>query len=399
MKMQNKSKAVGKMDVRFTVMETRLLDTIVALCTEKTPFESNAISEKYLPQLNVLKIWNNTKQQCHLAASLWDIYVKILESLPSDVEINLDSFLHALDVSLNTEVEDVNGIKVAESALTAAIFLANSVGFAFSSIAPKLNTLIMNAPLSNVSKQIQWKVLTQLNEALSLSSMLHQHFQKFANELIEFMKNDETIPDELFQLVSSIICSTASLINVPILVNLQRQVCLAALSANSKIGIFKLLNALLEHNHEGVALPIQVAQTVFWRDYGNQSQGIRDEIKRGRAICQIYVRPRKIPCCINQQEQKPNHLDEEDNDDDEDHSSNSEDSSIIELDDDINDVADQNQIENLHFKNSSTLVADEITTNKQKKIVDVQTQRYDNGSDDNSQGPTANDILEELVVD
>jgi hypothetical protein len=71
----------------FSWLESRLCKTIIALCTDRTPFES-AINE-YLPQLDVLLIRNTVSEQRMLAASLWSVYAELISSIPQGFFLTL----------------------------------------------------------------------------------------------------------------------------------------------------------------------------------------------------------------------------------------------------------------------------------------------------------------------
>ena len=71
-------KSIG-VDGYFSWLESRLFKTIIALCTDRTPFES--VSE-YLPQLDVLLIRNTILEQRRLAASLWITYMELINVAP-----------------------------------------------------------------------------------------------------------------------------------------------------------------------------------------------------------------------------------------------------------------------------------------------------------------------------
>lgn len=281
----NKGRHLGKAEMRFAQLESSIMETIVALCTRATPFD-----EVLLPQLDVLRLRLSLPEQHQLAASLWGSLTELVTAMPSGTELDLDIFFRALSTTLHTSSTKR---QLAENALSTTAFLVESIGFPFSAICIQLNFLLLNTAANpSVPCELRWKTLARINDALGVSSLLHEQFSIIVSPLIEGLKNGEKISIEHADLVASILRSSASLIKVPLLVDLQRQACLTALEPNADLAVLKLLNALLEHNHEGVPVPVQVARTIFWRDYGAQSLDHRELVMRGRALCEIYVRPR-----------------------------------------------------------------------------------------------------------
>uniref|UniRef100_A0A915NTC8 Uncharacterized protein n=1 Tax=Meloidogyne floridensis TaxID=298350 RepID=A0A915NTC8_9BILA len=99
---------------------------------------------------------------------------------------------------------------------------------------------------------------------------------------------------ELAELISSLIRTFAPILQISILLKLQHKVCLTVLSPFPWIGAIKLLNALLENNHEGIPVPIQIASNIFFREYTHESTEFKEQIIKGRALCQIYKRPKRL---------------------------------------------------------------------------------------------------------
>uniref|UniRef100_A0A915LFS1 Uncharacterized protein n=1 Tax=Meloidogyne javanica TaxID=6303 RepID=A0A915LFS1_MELJA len=260
----------------FSWLEPRLLKTIIDLCTSRTPFDS---LNEYLPQLDVLLIRNTILEQRRLAASLWSVYSELIGAAPKDTKIDLDNFMSALTASLSGEFE----LNLIQNSLNSVVELAKSVGFSFALISPSLNLLILNNP--NIPKILCWKTLRKLNEVLpDGASLLNEHF--------EISNSEEAW--ELAELIASLIRTFAPILQISFLLKLQHKVCLTVLSPSPWIGAVKLLNALLENNHEGIPVPIQIASNIFFREYTSENTEFKEQIIKGRALCQIYKRPKLL---------------------------------------------------------------------------------------------------------
>uniref|UniRef100_A0A183CDP5 Uncharacterized protein n=1 Tax=Globodera pallida TaxID=36090 RepID=A0A183CDP5_GLOPA len=216
------------------------------------------------------------------------------ETQPSGVQFDFELLLLALSVSLKCNSSDL-----AQNALSAMVFAVERVGFPACAIVRRLNSLIINS--TSISETIRLQTLTRLNSVLSVSSMLHEHFDKFASRVMELLKTDAQLPIELVDLVISLMETSVSLLRVSTLISLQKHVCVASLSDKPDNGILKLLNALLEHNHEGVPLPLQVANSVFQQGHFSYQNDVkfRTVLARGRSICQLITRPRRVTNCAN----------------------------------------------------------------------------------------------------
>ncbi|KAF7639800.1 hypothetical protein Mgra_00000720 [Meloidogyne graminicola] len=159
-------------------LEPRLLKTITALCTDRTPFDS--VSE-YLPQLDVLLIRNTVLEQRRLAASLWNVYSELIHSVHKETKINLDNFMHAISASLQGEYEP----SLVNNSLNSVVELSETVGFSFTLICPSLNLLLLNN--QNIPKFLLWKTLKRLNDALpNGASLLHENFTDICSKLLEY---------------------------------------------------------------------------------------------------------------------------------------------------------------------------------------------------------------------
>uniref|UniRef100_A0A915P587 Uncharacterized protein n=1 Tax=Meloidogyne floridensis TaxID=298350 RepID=A0A915P587_9BILA len=277
----------------FSWLEPRLLKTIIDLCTSRTPFDS---LNEYLPQLDVLLIRNTILEQRRLAASLWSVYSELIGAAPKETKIDLDNFMSALTASLSGEFE----LNLIQNSLNSVVELAKSVGFSFALISPSLNLLILNNP--NISKILCWKTLRKLNEVLTDgASLLNEHFEVFVDKFFEYFEEngEEKISNseeawELAELIASLIRTFAPILQISILLKLQHKVCLTVLSPSPWIGAIKLLNALLENNHEGIPVPIQIASNIFFREYTSENTEFKEQIIKGRALCQIYKRPKRL---------------------------------------------------------------------------------------------------------
>lgn len=275
----------------FSWIEPRLLKTIIDLCTNRTPFES---LNEYLPQLDVLLIRNTIVEQRRLAGSLWSVYSELLRAAPKDTKIDLDHFMLALSSSVSGEFEH----SLIKNSLDSVVELAETIGFSFALISPSLNLLILNN--ENIPKALCWKTLRKLNDSLpNGASLLNEHFETICNKFFEYFgENEEKVLNseealELAELISSLIRSFAPILQIPTLLKIQQKVCLTVLSPYPWIGAIKLLNALLENN-EGIPVPIQVASNIFFREYISESTEFKEQIIKGRALCQIYKRPKRL---------------------------------------------------------------------------------------------------------
>uniref|UniRef100_A0A914L9W9 Uncharacterized protein n=1 Tax=Meloidogyne incognita TaxID=6306 RepID=A0A914L9W9_MELIC len=204
--------------------------------------------------------------------------------------------MSALSASLSGEFE----LNLIQNSLNSVVELAKSVGFSFGLISPSLNLLILNNP--NISKILCWKTLRKLNEVLpDGASLLNEHFEVFVNKFFEYFEEngEEKISNseeawELAELIASLIRTFAPILQISILLKLQHKVCLTVLSPSPWIGAIKLLNALLENNHEGIPVPIQIASNIFFREYTSENTEFKEQIIKGRALCQIYKRPKLL---------------------------------------------------------------------------------------------------------
>uniref|UniRef100_A0A914I9Y8 NADH dehydrogenase [ubiquinone] 1 beta subcomplex subunit 7 n=1 Tax=Globodera rostochiensis TaxID=31243 RepID=A0A914I9Y8_GLORO len=276
---------------KFRKEKGQLMNTIAALCTQRTPFEN---LDRLLQSLDAIRIRISVADQHILASSLWNVYTQLAETQPSGVQFDFELLLLALSVSLKCNSSDL-----AQNALSAMVFVIERVGFPACAIVRRLNSLIINS--TSISETIRLQTLTRLNSVLSVSSMLHEHFDKFASRAVELLKTDAQLPIELVDLVISLMETSVSLLRVSTLISLQKHVCVSALSDKPDNGILKLLNALLEHNHEGVPLPLQVASSVFQQGHFSYQDDVkfRTVLARGRSICQLISRPRRVANCAN----------------------------------------------------------------------------------------------------
>ncbi|KAL3072072.1 hypothetical protein niasHT_036566 [Heterodera trifolii] len=267
------------------------MNTVVALCTQRTPFDN---LDGFLHSVDAIRIRISFADQFVLASSLWNVYKQIIDAQPGGILLDFEMLIPALSASLTCGSPDLS-----QNAIFAVLYIVERVGFSACAIARRLCSLIINA--KDVSDKIRLQSLRRLNSILSVSSMVHEHFDKYATQLVQLLRDDEQIPMELVDLVVSLMETSVSLLKIPVLVFLQKQVCLSALSKNPSIEVMKLLNALLEHNHEGVPLPIQAAVSVFQQDYFayQNKADFRAVLARGRAISRMITRPRRVSNCAS----------------------------------------------------------------------------------------------------
>ncbi|KAL3080345.1 hypothetical protein niasHS_012450 [Heterodera schachtii] len=282
-------KNLSQKPLNFAQFESQLMNTVVALCTQRTPFDN---LDGFLQSIDAIRIRISVADQFVLASSLWNVYTQIADAQPGGILVDFELLLAALSASLSCGSPDLS-----QNAISAVLYFVERVGFSACAIARRLCSLIINA--KDISDKIRVQSLSRLNSILSVSSMVHEHFDKYATQLVQLLRDDEQIPMELVDLVVSLVETSVSLLKIPVLVFLQKQVCLSALSKNPSIGVMKLLNALLEHNHEGVPLPIQAAVSVFQQDYFayQNNADFRAVLARGRAISQMITRPRRVSNC------------------------------------------------------------------------------------------------------
>lgn len=167
---------------------------------------------------------------CYAYATVvtWHITLSNLGTL-----LDLDLLVRALLSSLS-----VPSPPLVQIALSVVASIIERVGFPSCAAVRSLVLRILNS--SNIEEKIRWQTLKRINDALSVSSVINEHFEKFSSSLNALLKSGAHIvmhsiffknfpnyiafqPTELADLVVSILKTSASLIKIPIFVDLQKQ--------------------------------------------------------------------------------------------------------------------------------------------------------------------------------
>ncbi|KAI1712095.1 hypothetical protein Ddc_12591 [Ditylenchus destructor] len=278
-------------DIYFRVMRTeqeaRILLTIQTLLRKSPPYDLTEM----LP-LDVLKNPPRDSNQI-IAACIWVIYGALIGMADAGVEISLDDFVNAFEASYLSE----NQILM-ETSVNALEQVCSVIGFSFCQVSKRVLAILTN---NDHFAESQWKALRILSDSACVGSMVHNHFEDLAQKLVAKCvpkENEVKLPKELVALVISVMKTSLPLLQPRTLESLQMAVCKVALLWDPPIEAIELLNALLELNHDEVPLPLQVAQTVYSRDFSTMSADFRNKIERGRTICSILSHPKMPPMSV-----------------------------------------------------------------------------------------------------
>uniref|UniRef100_A0A915CV16 Pre-rRNA-processing protein RIX1 N-terminal domain-containing protein n=1 Tax=Ditylenchus dipsaci TaxID=166011 RepID=A0A915CV16_9BILA len=262
--------------------QSRFLVTITSLLSK----QPSSLEASQLLPLNVIKK-SQSDDRKRIAACLWMVYSSLVELSEFGSEINLSDYVTAFESTMDSKDQSLLDV-VIHSLRT----VCRSTGFGFSRLSNRVLTIINNY---EVPDRTRWEAYKIVNETLGVGSMVHVNFHEFQRPLIAFLQSkSESPPQQLVSLVSSLMKTSILMLNVKAICELQSVVCVKALAWSPSKEVLSLLNSLLEFSHDEVPLPLQLAQSVFWKSFDVEDPLLLEQVEKGRSLCTIFSRP-KIP--------------------------------------------------------------------------------------------------------